>query len=53
MYVCVGACPNGRLIRGDGEVIEKIVSRGQQQHINATATYMDGLSFLRGAVLKK
>jgi hypothetical protein len=34
-----------RLIKGDGEVIEEIVSRDRQKEINRAATLGDGASF--------
>lgn len=46
-------CARGRLVRGTGEIIERIVSRDQQREINRRATQMDGLSFqasLRGVI---
>ncbi|ELU10856.1 hypothetical protein CAPTEDRAFT_101154, partial [Capitella teleta] len=36
-----------RLIRGDGEVIEEIVSRDRQKEINKQATSADGISYMR------
>lgn len=38
-----------RLVKGDGEIIEEIVSRDRQKEINRQATYADGISFQRGA----
>jgi len=37
-----------RLVRGDGEIIERIVSRDQHAAINRQATRGDGASFMRG-----
>lgn len=37
-----------RLVRGSGEIIERIVSRSEHQRINQIATAGDGASFLRG-----
>lgn len=37
---------SGRLIRGEGEVIEEIVSRDRHQKINRQATRGDGAYFL-------
>ncbi|XP_065898027.1 ADP-ribosylation factor-like protein 6-interacting protein 4 [Dysidea avara] len=37
-----------RLIRGDGEVVEEIVSKQRQQQINKAATAGDGASFQSG-----
>lgn len=34
-----------RLVRGSGEIIERIVSRNDHQRINQTATQGDGSSF--------
>ncbi|KAJ1930625.1 ADP-ribosylation factor-like protein 6-interacting protein 4 [Tieghemiomyces parasiticus] len=34
-----------RLIKGDGEVIERIVSKEEQRHINRMATEGDALSY--------
>ena len=34
-----------RLVRGTGEIIERIVSRNDHQRINQIATRNDGLSF--------
>jgi hypothetical protein len=45
-----------RLIRGTGEVIERIVTRDQHASINRRATTGDGVSFARGitaALLKR
>ena len=36
-----------RLVRGTGEIIERIVSRSDHERINKTATRGDGLSFAR------
>ena len=36
-----------RLIRGSGEIIERIVSQGEHARINQTATRGDGASFAR------
>ncbi|KAK8805821.1 hypothetical protein WA158_002477 [Blastocystis sp. Blastoise] len=33
-----------RLIRGDGEIVERIVTKEKQSEINKTATFYDGLS---------
>lgn len=41
-----------RLIKGSGEVIERIVSRSEHLAINANATRTDGASFLASALLK-
>lgn len=41
-----------RLIKGSGEVIERIVSRSEHQAINACATLGDGASFLASSLLK-
>lgn len=37
-----------RLVRGDGEIIERIVTRQEHLHINRIATAGDGRSFARG-----
>ena len=37
-----------RLVRGDGEIIERIVSRDEHAAINRQATRGDGASFIRG-----
>ena len=37
-----------RLVRGDGEIIERIVSRDEHAAINRQATRGDGASFVRG-----
>lgn len=37
-----------RLVRGTGEIIERIVSRDQHLSINKMATAGDGASFMRG-----
>ena len=37
-----------RLVRGSGEIIERIVSRQDHQRINQQATRGDGMSFSRG-----
>ena len=37
-----------RLVRGDGEIIERIVSRVEHAAINRQATRGDGASFIRG-----
>ncbi|ELU04417.1 hypothetical protein CAPTEDRAFT_154514 [Capitella teleta] len=42
-----------RLIRGDGEVIEEIVSRDRQKEINKQATSADGISYMRQAGMLK
>jgi len=43
-----------RLIKGDGEVLEEIVSRSRHHDINRRATQQDGLSFqTRLGLLKK
>jgi hypothetical protein len=34
-----------RLVKGDGEIIEEIVSRDRQREINRRATLGDGASF--------
>jgi len=34
-----------RLVRGDGEIIEEIVSRDRQREINKMATQADGATF--------
>jgi hypothetical protein len=39
-----------RLIKGSGEVIERIVSRAEHAAINSAATQGDGASFLAGAL---
>lgn len=39
-----------RLIRGSGEVIERIISRQEHAHINAAATRGDGVAFFAGAI---
>ena len=36
-----------RLVRGDGEILERIVSRQQHEQINRSATQSDGTSFAR------
>ena len=36
-----------RLVKGTGEIIERIVSRDQHQQINKVATTGDGMSFSR------
>lgn len=36
-----------RLVRGDGEILERIVSRQQHEQINRAATRSDGASFVR------
>ena len=36
-----------RLVRGSGEIIERIVSQGEHSRINQTATRGDGASFAR------
>ena len=41
-----------RLIRGSGEVIERIVSREQHAAINATATAGDGSYYLAASMQK-
>lgn len=41
-----------RLIRGDGEVIERLVSRDMHHHINQLATRGDGTSFARSVMDK-
>eukprot|EP00037_Helgoeca_nana_P005458 m.51651 g.51651 ORF g.51651 m.51651 type:complete len:213 (-) comp16459_c1_seq1:5338-5976(-) len=42
-----------RLVRGDGEIIEEIVSRDRQREINAAATAEDGATFQRTVGLLK
>ena len=37
-----------RFVRGDGEIIERIVSRDEHAAINRQATRGDGASFIRG-----
>ena len=37
-----------RLVKGSGEVIERIVSHTDHRHINARATAGDGSAFLHG-----
>lgn len=37
-----------RLIKGDGEIVEEIVSKERQQQINKIATAGDGMSFQCG-----
>ena len=37
-----------RLVRGSGEIIERIVSQADHARINQTATRGDGASFARG-----
>lgn len=39
-----------RLMRGDGEIIERIVSRGAHEQINQNATRGDGSSFAKNIV---
>jgi hypothetical protein len=39
-----------RLIKGDGEVMEEIVSRSQHRAINKAATAWDGYVFQRGGL---
>jgi hypothetical protein len=39
-----------RLVRGDGEIIERIVSRGAHEQINQNATRGDGSSFAKNIV---
>jgi len=41
-----------RLVRGSGEIIERIVSSGAHKHINAVATRGDGNAFSRGVYNK-
>ncbi|KAI8507491.1 ADP-ribosylation factor-like protein 6-interacting protein 4 [Branchiostoma belcheri] len=42
-----------RLVKGDGEIIEEIVSKERHKQINQQATQGDGLSFMRGLGLNK
>ena len=37
--------PHFRLVRGDGEIMEEIVSEARHKEINRTATAGDGASF--------
>jgi len=39
-----------RLVRGEGEIIESIVTREQQRQINKMATFNDGLAFQRASM---
>ena len=41
-----------RLIKGDGEVLEEIVSKQRHQEINRQATQGDGTSFQSGLTAK-
>lgn len=40
--------PMARLVRGSGEIVERIVTKSQHQAINARSTLMDGVTFRRG-----
>jgi hypothetical protein len=41
-----------RLVKGSGEIIERIVSRSEHKAINARATLGDGASFMASSLLK-
>lgn len=45
-------CPVFRLIKGDGEVLEEIVSRDRHKQINRQATQADGAFFQAQTVYK-
>lgn len=42
-----------RLVKGDGEIIEEIVSKERQKAINKQATFADGYSFQKGLSSKQ
>lgn len=42
--------PNFRLIKGDGEILEEMVTKNQHKQINKDATRNDGMHYQRNSI---